>query len=491
MSSAALLPARSKARTPAGERALSALAALHLSFLPWAFGGVDLWSQVTSLALAGAMLTLALLRRDDSVPADGENSPGEGAWARLRTFPVFWAGLGLMGFVVVQALNPAFHYRQEGTIWWLVRGEHVAWLPAGMDAPLAGNPWRVLLVWGSCWLTVCALWTGVKRRSSVLLILTVVCTNAALFAVFGLLQRAGGITAIYTSRSVALSYFFAALIYKHHVAAYFSLLAFVALGLAIRALRHTWQEPKPSGIFCIYLLGVVILSTAVLVSFSFSGILLFGGVLLGLAAALLGRRLRTTGPPRVPGPALTAATIAVTAAVAMAGAVGAGDFREKLHQQWQGDGRNAVHTRLQAYHRGWEMFQDRWISGWGAGCFVYGFTKYQRREPELARTPYAALRWEHVHNDWLELLIELGVVGFLPIAVMAWFWVRRLVDLHIWRDPSLLAFGAGIGALVLHALVDFPAQCPAVLVTAGALLPLIVRWAESPTRRASPEPRCF
>lgn len=465
---------------------MSAIAGLNLSFLPWAFGGVDLWSQIASLGLAGVMLTLALLRRDDSGPADGEGRPGESAWSRLRTFPVFWAGLGLLGFIMVQAMNPAFHYTQEGTTWWLARAEHVPWLPAGMDAPLTENPWRTLLVWGSCWLNACALWTGITRRSSVILILTMVCTNAAIFAVFGLLQRAGGITEIYANRSVALPYFFAALIYKHHVAAYFSLLAFVALGLAIRALRRNWLEPKTSGIICIHSLGVAVLGAAVLVSFSFSGILLFGVVLLGLTAVLLGRQFRNIGPTRLLRPVLIMPAITVAAVVALAGAVGAGDFREKLHQQWQGDGRNAVNTRLLAYHRGWEMFQDRWISGWGAGCFVYGFTKYQRREPELTRTRYATLRWEHVHNDWLELLIELGVVGCLPIAAMAWFWVHRLGDLQFWRDPSLLAIVAGLVALALHALVDFPAQCPAVLTTAGALLPLTVRWAELSKLRASP-----
>ncbi len=65
------------------------------------------------------------------------------------------------------------------------------------------------------------------------------------------------------------------------------------------------------------------------------------------------------------------------------------------------------------------MFAGRPALGWGAGGFRYGFTKYQRREIEITGTGLRRYFWEHAHNDWLEWLIELGVAGFLPVAVMA------------------------------------------------------------------------
>jgi O-antigen ligase len=430
------------------ETAVVVLVALNLSFLPWAFGGVDAWSQFASLALAAAAFALAL-------PAGG--------WPRLRAFPIFWAGAALLGYVAVQSLNPAFRYVRDDTSWWLVRVAHVGWLPAGMDAPFAGNGWRTMVVWSSCWLTACAIWIGPARESSLRLLLNAICANALLLAAFGLAQRVGGAEAIYGSRAVRVPYFFAAFIYKHHAAAYFSLLACTAIGLALHS-RHSdrSQSARPGPVIaqagcalaCILSVGL---------TFSFSGLVLLGLALLGLAPAMLREILPAprAARGRGRGPMLAAAALILGTAVMSAG--GSAEVRE------------SVRLRALAARSGVAMLQDRWADGWGAGCFSYGFTKYQKAEPELARWQHLKLRWEHLHNDWLELLIELGVVGALPVAFMAWFWIGRIFRLGLWRAPLPSSVLAGVALVGAHGLIDFPLQNPAVLITAGTLLTVTVR----------------
>ena len=124
------------------------------------------------------------------------------------------------------------------------------------------------------------------------------------------------------------------------------------------------------------------------------------------------------------------------------------------------------------------MFEDRWLTGWGAGSFRYGFTKYQRREQDLEYMAGDRVRWEHVHDDWLELLIEVGVIGALPVAAMLAFWVSKVATMRLWRRLAALPMLSGLVLLGIHAFVDFPFQNLAILATATALLPLLVRWGE-------------
>jgi tetratricopeptide (TPR) repeat protein len=71
------------------------------------------------------------------------------------------------------------------------------------------------------------------------------------------------------------------------------------------------------------------------------------------------------------------------------------------------------------------------------------------------------------HSDWLQLLAESGVAGFLLVAGAGWWFFSRLV--RQWRqrlDP--LARGLGLGGLSalaaagFHALVESPLHVPAI-----------------------------
>jgi hypothetical protein len=469
-----------------GEITVVVLVTLNLCFLPWAFGGVDEWSQLVSAVLALVALVAALAPHAALGPLADRDAGRAPNWRRLIRFPVFWAGLVLFAYVVVQALNPAFVHHHEGPEWWLVRRDHVWWLPAGMSVPFAeASPWRTLVVWISPWATVCAIWTGLTGRRTVMSILLALEVNAFAFAAFGLVLRASGSLLIYGVRPAPSPEFFAALIYKNHAAAFFGVLSCIAIALLVDAIWQARGRTQRTGPAILHVLFSLTLALAVGLTFSVSGI-----VLLVLLAALvvpvtIGRFARTFRPDRGMAPALIATGTLLILIAGLGAAVGGARFQERLKVRIAAEGNQFYRPRWLAAQRGLAMFEDRWALGWGAGCFRYGFTKYDRDVPELTLIGGSRYRWEHVHNDWLELLIELGEIGVLPIAFMLAYWLRQVGRLRLWRNVEIFPILVGLGLLCIFAFVDFPFQNPAVLNTACALLPMIILWGEAETRRHS------
>jgi O-antigen ligase len=116
------------------------------------------------------------------------------------------------------------------------------------------------------------------------------------------------------------------------------------------------------------------------------------------------------------------------------------------------------------------MFRDRWIAGSGAGTFECAFPYYQPSD-------LAGLYFKYAHNDFLEYAIELGVIGslllsgfLLTLFVPAWKEFRHInkVRRPLTRRYEMAGFALALGALLLHALVDFPMHIPGVVLVGCA-----------------------
>jgi hypothetical protein len=457
---------------------LAVVAGTDLCFLPWAFGGVDSWSEWVSAGLALLALTLALIprkRAEESLTRDGFKLA---MWPRLRTFPVFWLGLVLLVQIATQGLNPAYNYQTEGERWWLIGIEHVAWLPAGLRAPFSEmNPWRALLLWGHCWLLVCALWVGITRRRTVVALLMALSLNAFVFSAFGIVQRASGAPMLYGSRAVGFGAV-AAIIYKNHAGAFFGLLALV---IASQVIRLFWKR-KSRQLAVPLMLFFSVTALAVPLSCSISGSILFGLEVVVIVGATARSYAKTFLRRRRMLMFLVVPIVLVALPSSLVLAITYSDLRRNVELKIAGEGAYSLQSRLAAAHRGWEMFTDRWLTGWGAGCFRYGFTKYQRRDAVLLKWHDTPIRWENVHDDWLELLIEMGGFGALIVAMIIAFWVRRITRLRLWKSPSIRPLICGVMGVGVYAFFDFPLHNPAIASTVVALLPLLVRWGEGEAR---------
>jgi O-antigen ligase len=129
-----------------------------------------------------------------------------------------------------------------------------------------------------------------------------------------------------------------------------------------------------------------------------------------------------------------------------------------------------------------QMIAERPVWGWGLGNYQHAFWLFAGPEYRDAEGRIK-MRNEFAHNDWLQFLAELGVVGFtlliIPPVVAAW---------KAWRAPAgTLAPGTALAiALVLFlAAWDFPLSNPAVFL----LFCVLFAISANSNRRQSPEDR--
>ena len=96
--------------------------------------------------------------------------------------------------------------------------------------------------------------------------------------------------------------------------------------------------------------------------------------------------------------------------------------------------------------------------GSGFGTFTNIFPRFQ--------TPELIGYINHVHNDYLEWILEGGLVSAAVIVGFGWFYVKRWTQVWYrgtWSTFRFIQVGAGISILLLalHGLVDFNFHIPA------------------------------
>lgn len=126
------------------------------------------------------------------------------------------------------------------------------------------------------------------------------------------------------------------------------------------------------------------------------------------------------------------------------------------------------------------MFTHRPVWGWGLGTFPTVYPAY--------RTFYTNLFINEAHNDYAQLLVETGLLGF---GLMMWFLVRlfqhglptsRRWEFR-WDGAVSLAALLGCTGILFHSFVDFNLQIPAnaamfyvlCALAASELLPVSTR----------------
>src|SRR5271165_2535036 len=124
------------------------------------------------------------------------------------------------------------------------------------------------------------------------------------------------------------------------------------------------------------------------------------------------------------------------------------------------------------------MFANKPVLGWGLGTFPVVYPQY--------RSFYTNFFVNEAHNDYLQLLCEMGLLGF---GTMVWFLVvlyrSAMPKIDNWMsDVSgavTLACTLGFTGILVHSLLDFNLQIPAnaaffyVLCTIAAAKPLLQR----------------
>ncbi|MGE4350922.1 MAG: O-antigen ligase family protein [Bdellovibrionales bacterium] len=121
--------------------------------------------------------------------------------------------------------------------------------------------------------------------------------------------------------------------------------------------------------------------------------------------------------------------------------------------------------RMAAYDLSVQAIQDNPWLGFGLGTFNTAFKLY--RDESLP------IWFHHAHNDYLEMIMDLG----LPVALCLFAAIALMVScavtgiLHRRRDGIYPALAIGASVMVgIHSCVDFSLHIPAIAATYAAIL---------------------
>lgn len=472
------------------ENGLLIIVGALLCFTPWALGTMQVWSQFVSLGLAVIAFALAIINRRYR----GELAPQGDfrliMWPKLIRFPIFWLGLLLLGYILTQALNPAWVYVTHNRLWWLDPVESISWLPTGMDTPYKDmNPWRVLTIYTAAWLLVCALWVGVTRRVTVQRLFTVVAINGVVFALIGILQKVTHAKYILWAlkESTPASYFFATIIYKNHAGAYLNLVLMITTALLYWHFARAERRMDRSSPAPVFAFATVVMGVGVLLANSRAATIL---MMVFTLLAFIGFIVRcTVNRSEGRSPWVVTVLCAIFALF-----IGLGSYFLKAENAFdrigqmmkEGQFTQELVSRDLARKATWEMAQDNLITGWGAGSFRHYFPVYQQRYPEIynpdRRNRERTIRWEFAHNDYVQFLAEMGLIGATLVLAMLACALRHFLKQRALSRPHLVFILLALFMTAVHAWVDFQFHNPAILFLWCISAALAARWAELEAR---------
>lgn len=464
------------------ESVLVSILIVQLTFFPWCLGGMVIWAQIANLALSMLALFFSLLPREypASFAYDGRAFRLI-MWPKLLAFPIFWVGLIFLSYIIIQGLNPGYIYMRDNANWWVWPRQSYGWLPGSVRAPFGKmNSWRMLIIYSSGWMSVCAIWVGITRRRPLQILLAAISINAVLLAMLAIAQRVLGATKIFWLWVPPSRYFVASFIYKNHAGAYFNLSVSAGMALAcwyyLRGKRRL-EKSNPGGLFC-FLSTIVI--TAVLMSGSRASMILLMGFLLASILLLLWCEFGSLSPQRRSPIAMWALVLVVGALVSIGiYSLTSDSVVLQMRMLATNDFESSVIERQKAAQATWTMFLERPVFGWGSGSFRYCFPVFQRAYPAILNTKSGVRAyWEHAHNDYVELLAEVGVTGFVLLLLGQGYWFIRLVRLSVWENLPVLLLVLGLLGTLLHCWIDFQFYNPATLTLWLCLWAIAARWCE-------------
>lgn len=133
------------------------------------------------------------------------------------------------------------------------------------------------------------------------------------------------------------------------------------------------------------------------------------------------------------------------------------------------DAQESVTTRAAILRTTGRAIADYFPAGSGLGSFVQVYRTYE--DPGSVTNEYVI----HAHNDYVELVLELGAAGLVLIGLFLAWWGAALWAVWARNEGGPFARAASIASAVLlvHSLVEFPLRTAALAALFAACLALL------------------
>lgn len=272
----------------------------------------------------------------------------------------------------------------------------------------------------------------------------------SLLAFFGILQRLANPDGIYGLRETPQAIPFGPFVNQHHFASFMQMTGGVALGLVFG--RTLSRNTK-----LLIATGAVLMGTSVAMTSSRGGMLGFAAMLLVVAFLSLGRQKRRSEDTGIFTKLRMNAGIVVGVAAIILLTLGTVLFVGGDESLLRGVGaaRPGMDISTGRFHF-WpiaiKIFLANPILGAGLDAFGVAFTRYD--------TWNGVLRVEQAHNEYLQMLADAGIVGFLLLAAFILIFFRKasavIASAHGSRRAIAAGAFAGCFGILIHSFFDFP-----------------------------------
>ncbi|HKP70639.1 MAG TPA: O-antigen ligase family protein [Pyrinomonadaceae bacterium] len=274
----------------------------------------------------------------------------------------------------------------------------------------------------------------------------------AFAAFFGIIQRlAIGTEAIYGLRETPQAIPFGPFVNQHHFAALMEMTSGVALGMFFGS-----GFRRDGKIFLAIAAGIM--GMAVAFTGSRGGMISYLGVVIFVVAASFVRKSASDGGVRSRNLLVAVSAIALIFLV-----IGSVSFLGGGSELLRGIGVEAGATdvtsgRSHFWSVAWMVFLDHPILGAGFDAFGAAFSRYD--------TWSGFYRVEQVHNDYLQMLADGGLLGFACVAAFVALLIGRGISAigqaNSGLDRSIVTGAlAGCFGILIHSFFDFPLRTTA------------------------------
>jgi O-antigen ligase len=145
----------------------------------------------------------------------------------------------------------------------------------------------------------------------------------------------------------------------------------------------------------------------------------------------------------------------------------------------------SIQTRMTIWSQTLKIVGDTFPVGTGLGSFKEIYAFYE--DPALVDRWYV----NNAHNDFLELILETGLLGILLIIGFLAWWIMQAK--RVWRsgyvDPITRAATIGSAAILMHSLVDYPLRTAAISAVFAFCLGAMATFGTASTRSVHPAER--